>query len=329
MSSIATSLDRVEIRYGSVAAVSDASLSVQPGEVHALLGQSGAGKTSLLRAVAGFERISAGSVHVAGRIVDGGDWIPPEARNVGVVFQDYALFPHLSVAKNIAFGMPGRDPASARVTALLELVGLPQMAGRRPHELSGGEQQRVALARALAQDPAILLLDEPFAHLDPSRRDSLRDETMRIVRQAGLAAILVTHDAQDAMVAADVVHIMHAGRIRQSGSPREIYEQPISREVATALGPANFVDARSEVGRVICADLDVGGIGETLMIRPEWLRFCTDGVPAEVASVRFEGPTQGLAIRIGERTLECRIRSTEGASVGPCNVHATQAWRVE
>ncbi|MFT6398627.1 MAG: iron(III) transport system ATP-binding protein [Bradymonadia bacterium] len=328
-STFATSLTDVGIRYGNVTAVADASLAVRPGEVHALLGASGAGKTSLLRAIAGFERVSSGTVHVGGQLVDGGAWTPPERRNVGVVFQDYALFPHLTVAKNIAFGTDGRDHRSARVQELLTLVGLPEMGARKPYELSGGEQQRVALARALAQKPAILLLDEPFAHLDPSRRDSLRDETMRIVRQTGLAAILVTHDAQDAMVAADVVHIMHGGRIRQSGSPREIYEEPRSREVATALGPANFLDTHSELAIALSRNATVHGEGKTLLIRPEWLEFCDEGTPADVILARFEGATVGVKLRIGDADLECRATGTLVAPNGSCHVRARRGWLLE
>lgn len=327
MSSLATSLDNVSIQYGKVTAVDGASLSVSPGEIHALLGASGAGKTSLLRAVAGFERVSSGRVHVAGNIVDGGAWVPPEKRNVGVVFQDYALFPHLSVARNIAFGTPERDHKAKRITELLELVGLPGMGERLPRALSGGEQQRVALARALAQEPAILLLDEPFAHLDPSRRDTLRDETMRIVREAGLAAILVTHDAQDAMVAADVVHVMHDGAIRQSGAPRKIYEEPTTREVATALGPANFI-GRSELAASLLGPGNADGAGGNVMIRPEWLEVGESGVSCEVTALRFEGATQGISLQVGGERLECRIASTGAVSLGPCTVRARKAWRL-
>jgi iron(III) transport system ATP-binding protein len=314
----AAELTDVSVVYGEVTAVSDASFALRPGEVHALLGTSGAGKTTLLRAIAGFERISGGEVRVGARPVDGPTWVPPEQRRVGVVFQDYALFPHLSVAKNIAFGIPGRDPNSTRVVELLKLVGLPEFGPRAPRELSGGEQQRVALARALAQDPAVLLLDEPFAHLDPSRREELRDATLRIVRAAGVAALLVTHDAADAMVAADKIHVMSEGRIAQSGTPRDVYRQPTSRTTALALGPANFLPGSPQSDGSVHSALgpvrsDSAAKGE-LMVRPEWIQIGKGGETAVIESVRFLGSYDEVVLRVGEVTVTAA--APEGLSVG-------------
>ena len=317
--SIAAELINVSVAYGEVAAVTDASFELRPGEVHALLGTSGAGKTTLLRAIAGFERISGGELRVGARPVDGPAWVPPERRRVGVVFQDYALFPHLSVAKNIAFGISGRDPNSARVSELLELVGLPAFGPRSPRELSGGEQQRVALARALAQDPAVLLLDEPFAHLDPSRRDDLRDATLRVVRAAGVATLLVTHDAADAMIAAETIHVMSEGRIAQSGTPRDVYRQPTSRSTALALGAASFLpitrgtdgSCHSALGPVQCED---AAEGEQLMVRPEWIRVGEGGATAVVQSVRFLGAYDEVVLRIADVAVTAAV--PEGLAVG-------------
>jgi iron(III) transport system ATP-binding protein len=261
----------VTVSYGGAAVVVDASLSVSPGELVALLGPSGSGKTTLLRTIAGFERPDAGTVRVAGRAVVGPDaWVEPEQRRVGMVFQHGALFPHLTAGGNVAFGAATR----ARAGELLELVGLARRAGAYPHELSGGERQRVALARALAADPAVVLLDEPFASLDPGLRESLRGEVTGVLRAAGVSALLVTHDQAEALSLADRLAVMHDGRIEQIGAPDDVYLRPRSRWVAEFVGEADVLPGtaargvvRCELGRFPTADELEGAVD--VVIRPE------------------------------------------------------------
>lgn len=215
------------------------------GQIGCLLGASGCGKTTALRAIAGFVRPSAGTVQLAGvTLVGPAHWVEPENRGVGIVFQDYALFPHLSVADNIAFGLRDRGQRSARVQRMLELVGLRSLAGRFPHELSGGQQQRVALARALAPSPALLLLDEPFSNLDPDLRERLAMELREILNEADTTALLVTHDQYEAFAMADVVGVMQAGAIAQWDSPYRLYHRPGTREVADFIGMGTFLPGR-------------------------------------------------------------------------------------
>ena len=305
-------LEGVGVSYGDHVACDDVSLRVEPGEIHAVVGASGSGKTTLLRAIAGFERVAEGRVSVAGEIVDDGSrYVPPERRGVGFVFQDYALFPHLSVGANVGYGMAARDPQ--RVNELLEWVGLPGAAGRRPSQLSGGEQQRVALARALAQQPTLLLLDEPFAHLDANRRDALRAETLALVRHANVAAILVTHDAADALAAADAVHVMNAARLLQSGPPSVVYRAPESLTVARALGPINVIDVRAHGPEFVTTDLGevtVHGAPNRVGVRPEDLALCTsaDGVPATVTERAFLGRELLLTLTSGDTTAHALCR---------------------
>ena len=212
--------------FGRTTAVDDASLEVGHGELVALLGPSGSGKTTLLRVIAGFEAPDAGTVEVGGRVVAGpGVWEEPDRRRVGMVFQDGALFPHLTVGANVAFG----EPADGRVEECLALVGLADRARSYPHELSGGERQRVALARALATDPEVVLLDEPFASLDAGLRESLREEVVAILRAAGASALLVTHDQQEALSLADQVVVMRDGRGRAGGHARGRLRPPRAR----------------------------------------------------------------------------------------------------
>lgn len=225
------------------------AFQLRPGEIGCLLGVSGCGKTTALRTIAGFVRPDRGSVHIGGRCVASPrEWIEPEQRGVGVVFQDYALFPHLDVAANVAFGLRALPAAGrpARVAAMLELVGLPGIAGRFPHELSGGQQQRVALARALAPSPAILLLDEPFSNLDPDLRERLALDLREILKRHGTTALLVTHDQYEAFALADRVGVMGAGRIEQWDTPYRLYHQPATRQVADFVGLGAFLPGRLE-----------------------------------------------------------------------------------
>ena len=213
--------------FRQVTAVDGATFSVEEGSVLALLGPSGSGKTTTLRLIAGFESPDAGTVEIAGTVVAGdGRFVPAERRRVGMVFQDYALFPHLSVRGNVAYGLPRGPERDRRVDEVLELVGLTATGERMPNQLSGGQQQRVALARALAPNPSVILLDEPFSNLDPALRGRVRDEVKRILREAGSTAIFVTHDQEEAFALADSVGVMLAGQIVQMGSPEAVYADP-------------------------------------------------------------------------------------------------------
>ena len=238
-------LSGVSRSYGPVRAVKDLGLAVTRGEILALLGPSGCGKTTTLRLIAGFEPPDSGTVEVGGRTVAGpGTNVPPEKRRVGMVFQDYALFPHLSVEQNVSYGLPNwKKGRVEEVLALTHLVGL---GGRMPHELSGGQQQRVALARALAPEPAVVLLDEPFSNLDASLRIRVRSEMREILRDAGATAVFVTHDQEEAFAVADRVVIIDRGKVQQVGSPDAILRAPANAFVADFIGIRT--ENRSEEG---------------------------------------------------------------------------------
>lgn len=280
--------------FGATPAVVGATVTVAPGQLVALLGPSGSGKTTLLRTIAGFEVPDSGTVAIGGRVVAGdGMWQEPERRRVGMVFQDGALFPHLTVAGNVAFG----EPRSGRVDECLALVGLSDRARSYPHELSGGERQRVALARALATEPEVVLLDEPFASLDTGLRISLREEVAAILREAGASALLVTHDQQEALSLADVVVVMRDGRVVQAGPPEEIYARPTSRWAAEFLGAAEVVPGTAADGLVDCA-IGRFSVGADLrgdvdvVVRPESLALGVvgrDDIPAHAVPARVVG----------------------------------------
>ena len=234
-------------------AVDDVSLTLHQGDLLGLLGPSGCGKTTLLRIIAGFEKPSTGTVNLGGQLVIGsGHWIPPEDRNTGMVFQDYALFPHLTIAENIAFGLRqkrhrfSREQVQQRVSEVLRLVGLIGLEKRYPHELSGGQQQRIALARALAPQPALILLDEPLSNLDVQVRLRLRHDIRHILKATGTTAIFVTHDQEEAMAISDKIGVMCQGKLEQIGTPESIYTQPVSRFVAEFVTQANFLPAKRQ-----------------------------------------------------------------------------------
>jgi iron(III) transport system ATP-binding protein len=234
-----------------VAAVDHVSLTLQQGQILGLLGPSGCGKTTLLRMIAGFDQPSSGTIELAGQIVAGeGKSLPPEKRNTGMVFQDYALFPHLNITDNLAFGLKRQQPRlnnqqiKARVTEVLQLVSLSGLEKRYPHELSGGQQQRVALARALAPQPSLILLDEPLSNLDVQVRQHLRHEIRHILKATGISAIFVTHDQEEAMAISDQIAVMRQGKLEQVGPPEAIYTQPASRFVAEFVTQANFIPAQ-------------------------------------------------------------------------------------
>ena len=295
----------VSVRYGDTQAVHRASLSVSEGQVVALVGPSGCGKTSLLRVVAGFERPAGGEVRIDGYSVAGdGVWVAPEKRRVGMVFQQGALFPHMTVRDNVGYGVGRGNPGLT--DEALRLVGLAELGARFPDQLSGGQQQLVALARALAPSPRIVLLDEPFANLDASLRRRLRREVRRVLERARATAILVTHDQQEALSLADRVAVMSQGRILQVGTPREVYERPDRIEVAEFIGGGTLLACRIEGGRI---DGPLGMLhtaeadGEaSLLVRGEDLRLRAagtgPGVEGVVEEARFEGHETRISVRL-------------------------------
>jgi len=289
-------LHGVSKRYGSVSAVEHAQLCVERGEFVALLGPSGCGKTTLLRLIAGFEEPDAGEIKLHDKLVaTPGFWTAPERRKVGMVFQDYALFPHLTVAENVGFGLP-RKARATRVPIVLALVDLCGMGERYPHELSGGQQQRVALARALAPGPELVLLDEPWSNIDPQLRGSLRDELARILRAINVTVVLVTHDREEAFSLADRIALMREGTVVQEGTPEEIYLQPASRWAAEFVGAGNFLKGTltdgivaTPVGRFAALNPN-GATDVEVLIRPELLELEPDPRgDAEVVSREFRG----------------------------------------
>ncbi|PRY58727.1 iron(III) transport system ATP-binding protein [Knoellia remsis] len=273
----ALALRTVSKSYGDTPAVCELDLAVEAGEIVALIGPSGCGKSTLLRLVAGLERPDAGEVRVGDATVAGrGAWVPPEKRRVGLVFQEHALFPHLTVGDNIRFGLAGvaRAEQDARVRKVLELVHLPHTVDRYPHELSGGEQQRIALARSLAPRPEVVLLDEPFSSLDESLRARVRTDTVDALRATGTTAILVTHDQTEALTVGDRIGVMRAGVVEQLGTPAEVFERPVSRFVASFMGDADFLPVvadehglMSELGRVMVRT-DVDAREAEVVVRP-------------------------------------------------------------
>ncbi|MGH2377196.1 MAG: ABC transporter ATP-binding protein [Candidatus Limnocylindria bacterium] len=301
-------------RFGAVSAVDGVDLDLARGDLLALLGPSGCGKTTLLRLIAGFELPDAGTVELGERVLCGpGAWLPPERRRVAMVFQDFALFPHMTVGENVAFGLRGRAP-ERRVAGLLELVGLEGLQDRMPHQLSGGQQQRVAIARALGADPELILLDEPFSNLDPSIRARVRGEVRQLLRSVGITAVFVTHDQEEALSLAEHVGIMVSGRILQVGTPAEVYTRSASPAVGAFLGNANLLPGRMEDGSVECelgrfpVAADHTGRSQ-VMIRSESLALAADGgVGSRVESVEYFGHDQMVSVRTDAGTL-LRIRT--------------------
>jgi len=287
-------------------------LAARPGEIVCLLGPSGCGKTTLLRLASGLEPLQAGRITLGDRVIaEPGREVPPEARGIGFVFQDYALFPHLTVADNVAFGLRAipRGQRKWRIMDALARVGLEAFAEAWPHMLSGGQQQRVALARALAPRPSLLLLDEAFASLDARLREQVRDDTLHVLQEAGIATLLVTHDAEEAMFMADRIALMNAGRIEQLGTPAELYLNPASRFVATFLGEVNRLPVRGEGGEPSTAlgpapwlATNAPGPREVLL-RPEGLKLLpadAPGTPAEVEACRLLGATTLVHVAVAD-----------------------------
>jgi iron(III) transport system ATP-binding protein len=310
-------------RFVAVQAVDHAQLCVERGEFVALLGPSGCGKTTLLRLIAGFEEPDAGEIKVADRRVAGhGTWVPPERRKVSMVFQDYALFPHLTVAENVGFGV-SRGERGATVREVLSLVGLEGYDRRYPHELSGGQQQRVALARALAPGPALVLLDEPWSNIDPHLRTLLRDEVARILREVRVTAVLVTHDREEAFSLADRIALMRDGTIVQAGTPEELYLNPATRWAAEFVGAGNFVTGRVENGLVrtrlgaFPANGSSAAAEAQVLVRPEQIELAPDPEgDAYVVAREFRGHDVFYRLRLDDVELVSHRPSTEVVGLG-------------
>jgi iron(III) transport system ATP-binding protein len=312
--------------FGAIEAVRELNLEIERGELMAVLGPSGCGKTTLLRVIAGFEQPDAGCVVVSDEVVAGpGRTIPPEKRRVGMVFQDYALFPHLSVEGNVAFGLTSRprEERDALTQRTLELVGLQHKARCNVHELSGGERQRVALARAMAPEPELVLLDEPFSSLDATLRGGLRREVELILRDAEATALLVTHDQEEALSLADRVAVMRDGEIVQVGPPVEVYGKPATRWAAQFVGEVNVLSGVARGGGVETElgvfDLRVPASGSVhVAVRPEQLELRSDGnTNAEVIAREFRGHDVLYRLRHeGGKTLLVQLPSLELHEVG-------------
>jgi len=301
-------LEHVTKRFGAdrPPATDGLSFTVESGRILALLGPSGCGKTTTLRLIAGFETPDQGRIAIAGQTVadaDRGIHVEPEARGVGVVFQDYALFPHLTIAQNVGFGLErtSRGERRARVAQVLDLVSLTDFAERYPHELSGGQQQRVAVARALAPAPTLILLDEPFSNLDADLRAQMRDEVEKILRATGTTAIFVTHDQEEAFTIADQVGVLDQGRLEQVGAPEVIYHNPATPFVAEFVGAADFLPGLvsregivTEIG--VFGNLNGRALGSRVrvMIRPDDVTFVPDAAGEAVIVRRYFRGSENL-----------------------------------
>ncbi|KAA2235364.1 ABC transporter ATP-binding protein [Salinarimonas soli] len=319
--------------YGPVRALDGVTLAIAPGELVCLLGHSGCGKTTLLRIAAGVEQPAAGQVRLDGRVVSGeGIFLPPERRGVGLMFQDYALFPHLTILENVTFGLRSLAAGDAEIAArrALSRVGLERYAADYPHMLSGGEQQRVALARSIAPRPGVLLMDEPFSNLDRRLRDAVRDETVAILRETGATTIVVTHDPEEAMRIADRIVLMRAGQVVQEGPAEDLYRRPVDLFAARFFCDFNEVEGVCRNGRV---STPIGifpapgleeGAAAVVCLRPQGVRLRAPGfcLPGRVVSRRFLGEVDlvHVAVQGLDRPLQARTRESfrpdEGADVG-------------
>jgi iron(III) transport system ATP-binding protein len=312
---VALALANVSHAFGARKAVDDVTLTVAAGELVCLVGPSGCGKTTLLRVAAGLEDLQVGRIVIDGcAIAEPGYVVPPEARGVGFVFQDYALFPHLTVAKNVAFGLHRKEASerNRRVEEVLVQVGMGDYAQAYPHQLSGGQQQRVALARALAPRPRVMLLDEPFSGLDTRLREQIRDDALHVLKSSGTATLMVTHDPEEAMFMADRLAIMRAGRVEQEGSPVEVYAHPATAFVASFFGQVNELHGTVLSGAVetpfgaLAAPGFADGTRVDVLIRPEALRLTAavegrdHAIAAKVMAARLLGRSSWIHLSLVE-----------------------------
>ncbi len=323
-------LEGVTKSYGDDVAVDDLSLAVEEGEFMTLLGPSGCGKTTTLRIVAGLEQPDSGEVRIAGSSVSGaGSAVDPEDRDVGLVFQEFALFPHMSVEDNVAFGLEDGD--NGRVEEMLELVGLEGHRDKNPENLSGGQRQRVALARSLAPEPEVLLLDEPFSNLDVGLRVRMREEVRRIVKEAGVTTVTVTHDQEEALSISDRVGVMNDGRLEQVGEPEEVFQTPESRFVADFLGHASFLSGRvgdegveTPLGTVPLDHVEglteaYTGVAVDLLVRPDdATALPADGDPdGTIIHRRYDGPSFTYRVELDNGdTVHCMHNHVDDFEVG-------------
>ena len=304
----------------NIPTVRDLSLHLQPGNILCLLGPSGCGKTTTLRAIAGFEKLSAGEIRLQGEVLAStAVHLPPEQRRIGMVFQEYALFPHMNVKDNVAFGLYHWQSADrqSRVQVMLDLVGLQELELRFPHELSGGQQQRVAIARALAPKPLMLLLDEPFSNLDPDMTIKMRKELYRVLRQTQTTAILVTHDHEEAFAMADQVAVMQDGVLVQCDPPETIYQQPSCSFVAEFIGQANTIPGviqnghvETEIGSITNQSDFESGSRVLVMVRPDDIQFTpSETGPGQIESRQFQGSQTLYAIRLKSgQLIQCCMK---------------------
>lgn len=318
-------IEGLRISFGSNDILSGVDLEIPRGSLVAVLGPSGCGKTTLLRAIAGLVPIDSGSIRIGDRVLSSRDVrVPSEKRGVGWVPQDAALFPHLTVGENIGFGLPRHERAE-RMPQLAALVGLAGLTDRAPSQLSGGQAQRVALARALAPRPDVILLDEPFAALDPQLRGSLRGEVAELLRVQHSTTVLVTHDQEEALSLADYVAVMRGGRILQWGTPAEVYGEPATKWIAGFVGDTvelegRWVDGGGAQGRVSCALGTVGVLGTSrsglpgesvrVVVRPEWLQLGDGGLPSVVTGVAYAGHDALVTLELDSgETVSARVSS--------------------
>jgi iron(III) transport system ATP-binding protein len=308
---IALQVEGISKSFDGTPVVKNISLEAESGEFITLLGPSGCGKTTTLRLLAGFEQPDSGSICINGQTVAARNiFVPAEKRRIGMVFQDYALFPHLNVTDNIAFGLQGqRKEKQKRVDAMLELVGLQGYGDRMPYELSGGQQQRVALARALAPQPDIVLLDEPFSNLDAALRTQVRGEVRSILREAGTTTIFVTHDQEEALSLSDKVAVIFEGKLHQIGTPFELYTRPVSKLVASFIGEANILPATAQGSRAV-SPLGTHRLlspkeGEVeVLVRPDMLHLqpTDEGKPAVILWREYYGHNQRIGLKLEDGT---------------------------
>ncbi|MDP7067171.1 MAG: ABC transporter ATP-binding protein [Acidimicrobiales bacterium] len=306
--------------YDKEPVLNDVALEVGPGESIALLGPSGCGKTTLLRLIAGLEKPSSGSIHVGEIPVTGPDWVPPDRRQVGMVFQDWALFPHLNVADNVGYGIAKSPTKKQEIAAALEMMELSDLSERMPATLSGGQQQRVALARALAPRPVVLLLDEPFSNLDTNLRTEVRTEVRQLLSALGITSIFVTHDQDEAFIVGDRVAVMREGHIVQTATPYDLYHNPVDRWTAEFVGTVSSVSATAQSGT---AQSSIGSLAVSpklqgpvdLILRPEQLTLEAGG-DAEVLLVEYYGHDTLVFVESGDDQLRVRCGPATNYSRG-------------